>query len=197
MSSITPENQKLNELVISIAENQDRNAFVDLFNLTSARLKSYAIKCGSSSSAAEELLQECMLTAWRKAHTFKPEYGTAITWLYTIVRNKRIDIARKNRLALVQSDDLFVERAGDTLETEVESDLNARYVRNLIKALPDEQKQIVYKVYFEGKSHSEIAGELDLPLGTIKSRLRLAMKKLDNLAKEQITWLIIILQITF
>ena len=138
-----------------------------------------------------------MLTAWRKAHTFKPEYGTAITWLYTIVRNKRIDIARKNRLDLVQSDDLFVERAGDTLETEVESDLNARYVRNLIKALPDEQKQIVYKVYFEGKSHSEIAGELDLPLGTIKSRLRLAMKKLDNLAKEQITWLIIILQITF
>jgi RNA polymerase sigma-70 factor (ECF subfamily) len=197
VATITPENQKLNALLMSIAQNQDRSAFIELFNLSSARLKAYAIKCGSNSADAEELLQECMLTAWRKAHTFKPESGTAITWLYTIVRNKRIDIARKGRPDLVQSDDLFYEEGGESLESEVESDLNALIVRNLITALPDEQKQIVYKVYFEGKSHSEIAGELDLPLGTIKSRLRLAMKKLDNLAKEHMTWLIIILPMTF
>jgi len=70
-------------------------------------------------------------------------------------------------------------------------------VRTLLQSLPDEQRQIVFKVYFEGKSHSEIAAELDLPLGTIKSRLRLAMKKLDTLAKEQVTWLFIILIMNF
>jgi len=70
-------------------------------------------------------------------------------------------------------------------------------VRTLLNGLPETQRQIVYKVYFEGKPHSEIANELDLPLGTIKSRLRLAMKKLDTLAKEQTTWLIIILLTNF
>lgn len=187
----------LNTLLIAIGTDGDRQAFVALFEATSSRLKAYAVQCGANPSEAEELLQECMLTVWRKAHTFKPQFGSAITWLYTIVRNKRIDFARKGRAELIQSDDLFPEEVGEELETEVEGDLNAAFARNLLQLLPDEQRQIVFKVYFEGKSHSEIAGELDLPLGTIKSRLRLAMKKLDNLAKEQMSWLIIILMMNF
>jgi RNA polymerase sigma-70 factor (ECF subfamily) len=130
-----------------------------------------------------------------------------MTWMYTIVRNRRIDLLRKEKPNLIQSFDLwpdgdfeqaYEDQFGSSqLEDDVESDLNARLVRILIESLPEEQRQIVYKVYFEGKSHSEISLDLSLPLGTIKSRLRLAMKKLDNLAKEQMTWLIIILLTNF
>ena len=187
----------LEDLLKAIAEQKDRQAFVSLFDATASRLKAFAMQCGANSNDAEELLQECMLTVWRKAHTFNPKNGTAITWLYTIVRNKRIDFARKGRYEAVLSDDLWNEEVGEELEKDVASDLEAKVARTLLEALPDEQRQIVFKVYFEGKSHSEIAADLDLPLGTIKSRLRLAMKKLDTLAKEQMTWLIIILMTNF
>ncbi len=195
--TINNDSQSLNALVIAIAESEDRDAFISLFEATSTRLKAYAIRCGATNSEAEEVVQESLLTVWRKAHTFNPKAASAITWLYTIVRNKRIDLVRKQRPDLIVSDDLWPEPESTHLENDVESDLNVNIVRTLLQGLPEEQRQIVYKVYFEGKSHSEIAGELDLPLGTIKSRLRLAMKKLDTLAKEQMTWLIIILLTNF
>ncbi len=180
-----------------IGKNKDKQAFISLFECCSGRLKAFAIKCGATSDDADELLQECMLTVWRKAATFNPRTGTAMTWLYTIIRNKRIDLARKGHYNLVASEDLWQEESGETLENEVSSDLNARSIRSLINNLPDEQRQIVFKVYFEGKSHSEIAEDISIPLGTVKSRLRLAMKKLDELTKEQATWLIIILMMNF
>jgi len=187
----------MDELILRIANNQDQQAFAELATLAAPRLKAYAIRCGSNPEDAEELVQECLLTVWRKAHQFNPKTARSTTWLYTIIRNRRIDIARKNKLNIVQSDDLWPEGETDSLEDDVERDLTGKMVRTLLHSLPDEQRQIVFKVYFEGKSHSEIAGELDLPLGTIKSRLRLAMKKLDTLAKEQVTWLTIILIMNF
>lgn len=188
---------ELNELLLAIAEHKDRKAFSALFNATSSRLKAFAMQCGATSADAEEILQECMLTVWRKAHTFKPESGSAITWLYTIVRNKRIDMARKGRHETVMSDDLWTEEGTEDLESEVSTELEGQSARKFLEVLPEVQKQVVFKVYFEGKSHSEIAADLDLPLGTIKSRLRLAMKKLENVAKEQMSWLIIILMMNF
>ena len=188
---------ELNNFLIAIGERQDRQAFVQLFNATSSRLKAFAMQCGASSADAEELLQECMITVWRKAHTFKPESGSAITWMYTIVRNKRIDMARKGRHETVLSEDLWTEESGTELEEDISSEIEGNKAKSLLTALPDVQKQVVFKVYFEGKSHSEIAADLDLPLGTIKSRLRLAMKKLDTIAKEQMSWLIIILMMNF
>ncbi len=182
----------LNNLILAIAERQSKDAFILLFEKVSSKLKAYAIRCGANSADAEEIVQECLLIVWRKAKTFNPQTASAITWLYTIVRNKRIDFIRKQRPDLICSDDLWPEPETEDLENHVESDLNAIIVRTLIHELPEEQRQIVFKVYFEGKSHSEIAGELNLPLGTIKSRLRLAMKKLDTLAKENMSWLIII-----
>ena len=180
---------------------------MELFEACGTRLKAYAIKCGSNGSDAEDLVQECMLTVWNKAPQFNPKSASAMTWMYTIIRNRRIDILRKEKPSQIQSFDLWpeediaqissVELISSHLDDEVESDLNAKMVRILIESLPEEQRQIIYKVYFEGKSHSEIALDLGLPLGTIKSRLRLAMKKLDNLAKEQMTWLIIILVTNF
>ncbi len=198
--------QYLNQLVMQIAQRNEQ-AYLDLFDACAGRLKAYAIKCGSSSADAEDLLQECMLTVWNKAPQFNPKAASAMTWMYTIIRNRRIDIMRKEKPNLIQSFDLWPDAdieqlqtdafSSPQLEDEVEGDLNASLVRILLQSLPEEQRQIVYKVYFEGKSHSEIALDLALPLGTIKSRLRLAMKKLDNLAKEQMTWLIIILLTNF
>ncbi len=199
MSSNTSTEQRraLDQFILAIAKNQDKDAFSELFNATASRIKAFAMQCGANPTEAEELLQECMLTVWRKAHTFNPKSGSAITWMYTIVRNRRIDMARKGRFETVQSDDLWPEETGEELEKDVSSDLEGQAVRMMMETLPEEQRQIVFKVYFEGKSHSEIANDLDLPLGTIKSRLRLAMKKLDTLAKEQMTWLIIILMMNF
>ena len=201
------EQPSLNELVLRIAEHQDKQSFADLFHACSGRLKAYAIRCGANDHDAEEIVQEALATVWHKAHQFNPATASAITWLYTIVRNKRIDFARKTKNVQVMSDDLWPDNEPENdlwqdspnndVSEHVESDLNAQLVRTMIEALPQEQRQIVYKVYFEGKSHSEIAEELDLPLGTIKSRLRLAMKKLDALAKEQMSWLIIILLMNY
>jgi RNA polymerase sigma-70 factor (ECF subfamily) len=188
---------QMDDLILRIAETQDQKAFVELTVLAAPRLKAYAIRCGSHIDDAEELVQECLLTVWRKAHQFNPKTARSTTWLYTIIRNRRIDMGRKNKLDIVQSDDLWPEAESDLLEDDVVRDLTGNLVRTLLYSLPDEQRQIVFKVYFEGKSHSEIAGELDLPLGTIKSRLRLAMKKLDTLAKEQVSWLTIILIMNF
>ncbi len=188
---------QMDDLIVRIAETQDQQAFSELVELAAPRMKAYAIRCGAGVDDAEELVQECLLTVWRKAHQFNPKAARSTTWLYTIIRNRRIDMGRKNKLDIVQSDDLWPEGETDLLEDDVERDLTGKLVRTLLHSLPDEQRQIVFKVYFEGKSHSEIAGELDLPLGTIKSRLRLAMKKLDTLAKEQVSWLTIILIMNF
>ena len=193
----TPPDASLDSLILDIAQHQNKQAFIELFNRVSSKLKSYAIRCGANQADAEEIVQECLLIVWRKAPTFNPQAASAITWLYTIVRNKRIDFVRKQRPDLIGSDDLWPEPESEKLENHVESDLNANIIRTLLYELPEEQRQIVFKVYFEGKSHSEIANELDLPLGTIKSRLRLAMKKLDTLAKENMSWLIIILLMNF
>ncbi|MFC3153436.1 sigma-70 family RNA polymerase sigma factor [Litoribrevibacter euphylliae] len=187
----------LDELVLRIAQHQDKQAFMELFENVSSRLKAYAMRCGADSSEAEEIVQESLLTVWRKAEQFNPKAASAVTWLYTIVRNKRIDMARKSKNVQIVSDDLYPEQGTVDLDIDVERDLNGHIVRTLLTSLPEEQRQIVYMVYFEGKTHSEISNELDLPLGTIKSRLRLAMKKLDALAQEQITWLIIILVTNF
>ena len=194
----TTDAQALNALILRIATHRDRQAFIALFEATSAKLNAYAIRCGASPSDAEEIVQESLLTVWRKADSFNPAAASANTWLYTIVRNRRIDFVRRNKRHQAQSDDLWPETESEPIEPQLISDLDGRLLRTLFHQLPVEQRQIVYSVYFDGKSHSEIAEEMNLPLGTIKSRLRLGMKKLEILAKErQMLWLITILLTNF
>lgn len=198
MSQITSATSPtLESLIDAIAQKRDKQAFIQLFNLMAGKLKLYAIRCGANEQDAEEIVQEALISVWHKAEQFNPKTAAASTWLFRIVRNKRIDFVRKSRPDQIQSFDLFPEQGGEALEIDAESDLTAQFTRTLIECLPDEQRQIVYQVYFEGKTHSEIANEMDLPLGTIKSRLRLALTKLDSLAKEHMSWLIIILLTTY
>ena len=168
--------QYLNQLVLQVAQHNEP-AYLELFESCGGRLKAYAIKCGSNPSDAEDLVQDCMLTVWNKAPQFNPKAASAMTWMYTIIRNRRIDLLRKEKPNLIQSFDLWpdgdFEQAysdqftSSQLDDDVDSDLNVNLVRILIESLPEEQRQIVYKVYFEGKSHSEISLILTYPLAPL------------------------------
>lgn len=184
---------QLESLLQRIAEHQDRAAFAELFQTVAPKLKSFVMRSGLSEQDAEEIVQEAMITVWHKAHQFDANRAKANTWLYTIVRNKRIDFYRKHKNDALTSDDLYPEPQTESLESSSHRSMDNEQTRQIIEQLPENQRQIIFKAYFEGKSHSEISEETDLPLGTIKSRLRLALKKLQHLTKDLSLWLIIIL----
>jgi RNA polymerase sigma-70 factor (ECF subfamily) len=159
--------------------HRDKRAFAELFTFFAPRLKGFGLRRGSSSAASEELVQETMLTVWRKAETFDPAKATVATWVFTIVRNKRIDMFRRegrpdvdlSEAEELPADDkpadeaLFAEQAG-------------RSIRAALLSLPKDQLEVVRKAFYEDKSHSAIAEELGLPLGTVKSRIRLGLARL-------------------
>ena len=167
----------------AVARDRDRQSYGELFRHFAPLLKSFALSTpGMSSNAlAEELVQEVMLKIWNRASTFDAAKASATTWIYTLARNCRIDLLRRKFRVQeeVDVDDLWdvgtdpEELSDDLYQKRIEVD-----VRESLRALPPEQRQIIAKVYMEGKSHSEVAEELSLPLGTVKSRIRLAMSKL-------------------
>lgn len=170
---------QLEKLLQRVARDQDRAAFTVLFEHFAPRVKAYLVRLGTSPQIADDLAQEAMLTLWRKAHLFDPAKASAATWMFTITRNLRIDAIRRERRPRFDANDLSPAPDGDgdssmTLET-WESE---KAVRAALVALPPEQAEIVNLSFFSDKPHSQIAAELGIPLGTVKSRLRLAMARL-------------------
>lgn len=166
-------------LVEAIAASADRTAFAALFRHFAPKVKGYLIKLGADRGLAEELTQEVMLTVWRKAATFDKRQASVATWLFTIARNRRIDaIRREKRPELDPSDPMLVPdepmAADDRLDA---MDREARVAR-AIKSLPRDQADLVHEAFYLAKSHSQIAEETKIPLGTVKSRLRLAFGRL-------------------
>lgn len=175
----TLDRDALAALVEAIAANADRTAFAALFRHFAPKLKGYLIKLGADRGLAEELTQEVMLTVWRKAATFDKKQASVATWLFTIARNRRIDaIRREKRPELDPSDPMLVPdepmAADDRLDA---MDREARVAR-AIKSLPRDQADLVHEAFYLAKSHSQIAEETKIPLGTVKSRLRLAFGRL-------------------
>ncbi len=170
------------ECLALIAANEDRAAFTRLFRHFAPLIKAFAL-AGSSMSAAhaDELVQEVMLKVWQKAGGFNPEKAAASTWVYTIARNCRTDMFRRLQKfdTPLSSDDVCPDQEGEEPFELLQSKRNRERIREMMKGLPPDQVQILAKVYLEGKSHAEAAGELDLPLGTVKSRVRLALQKLQ------------------
>lgn len=172
-------NDELCRLVSAIAVDSDREAFARLFRYFAPRLKGFGLRRGVDATAAEELAQETMLTVWRKAASFDPSRATVSTWIFTIVRNKRIDMFR--RTGWPEAD---LEEAGDPPSEDRLPDENVvvsqagQAIRWAMKTLPKEQIEILEKAFFEEKSHRAIAEEMKLPLGTVKSRIRLALARL-------------------
>lgn len=172
----------------AIAERQDRSAFADLFNFFAPRVQAFLHKTGTSKQQAEELAQEAMLTVWRKAGLYDPLSASAATWIFTIARNLRIDaVRREKRGGAVRVDEVEAEFAADeapAADARIISAEADERVRQALKALPPDQLKVIEMSFFEERPHGEIASALQIPLGTVKSRVRLAMTRLRGLLSE-------------
>lgn len=171
-----------------IAAQRDRAAFALFFDHFAPKVKAFShARQPGSHLLADELVQEVMLKVWDKAHTYKPALASPSTWLFTMTRNCHIDMLRrgKNRVAL-QADDLWYEddHSPDPFAG-LQQQRSDRGVRQSLKQLPVEQLQVLTKVYMQGRTQQEAAEELGLPLGTVKSRIRLAFKKLESLLRSE------------
>lgn len=174
--------QELTTLINLIATVKDKTAFSTLFKLVGPRIKGYLMKLGSNDIVAEDLLQEVMLTVWRKSETFDRNKAAVSTWLFTIARNKRIDMLRKEiRPQLDPNDPMLTPNQEDSADNIYGSKQESIKITDAIKMLPEEQSKLIKMTYYEDKSHSIIAKELKMPLGTVKSRIRLASTRLKKL----------------
>jgi RNA polymerase sigma-70 factor (ECF subfamily) len=167
-----------------IAFNQDKEAFAKIFNFFAPRLKSYFIKAGAIESQAEEVIQEVMIAVWTKAASYDKQKSSVSTWIYTIARNKRIDKIRKEkRHYLAESDEGLEIPMASTQEQDIFSLQLTKKIQNCIQSLPTEQAELLKLSYFYEKTHTDISKELKIPLGTVKSRIRLALNKMKNMAE--------------
>lgn len=178
-----PGKEKHEDLLLRVGKGQDRTAFVELFHYYAPRIKSYLLRHGASDTAAEEAVQNTFVTIWEKAASYNPAKAAASTWIFTIARNKRIDALRKDRYLETNTDSMAMANAvaaeEKTLDTAELENLQAA-----ITALSPEQEKLVRMAFFEDKSHRKISDETKLPLGTVKSRLRLALIKLKKILKK-------------
>lgn len=175
----------MTDLLQRIADQHDPEAFRVLFESFAPRVKSYMMRQGADPATAEELAQETLLTVWRKARLYSSEKGSATTWIYTIARNLRIDRIRRETVWQELPDGLNEEPADDTPPDEAVSERERRErIHAALKTLPEEQHEVVVLSYLESLSHSEIADRLGLPLGTVKSRMRLAYQKLRETVED-------------
>lgn len=173
---------RFSRLIAKVAQDRDRLAFEDLFDHFAPRLKAYLMRLGSDAATAEELAQEVMITLWRKAGLFDATRATAATWLFRIARNRRIDSLRRDRSALLDAEDPSLRPpAPEDQDDELDARMREERVREAMKELPEEQADLIRRAFFSGLSHSQIAEDTGLPLGTVKSRIRLAFTRLRRI----------------
>jgi RNA polymerase sigma-70 factor (ECF subfamily) len=171
--------RSLNDLMVAIARDRDKAAFGLLFGRIAPRLKAYLLRSGAAASQADELVQEVMLMVWRRADSFDPAQSAVVTWIFTIARNKRIDAIRRDRHPEFDpSDPAFVPDPAPAADRSIETAQESARLRDAILKLPTEQAELLRLAYFEDQPHTMIAQKSGLPLGTVKSRLRLAMGRL-------------------
>jgi RNA polymerase sigma-70 factor (ECF subfamily) len=164
--------------LVRVRDHRDRTAFEALFVHFAPRVKGYLMRQGADAGSAEELAQEALLSVWRKTHLFDPAKASASTWIFAIARNLRIDALRKEKRPEVDLDDPFLipdpEPSPDKVVEQSEAEV---LVEQALSRLPEDQAVVMRLSFFKGMSHGEIAEALGTPLGTVKSRLRLAFQK--------------------
>jgi RNA polymerase sigma-70 factor (ECF subfamily) len=169
----------VNALLVAVATLGDRFAFECLFRQFAPRIKTYLLRCGVPHAVADELVQEAMLTVWRKAALFDPSKASAATWIFTIARNLHIDVIRRSRRPTFDPlDPAFVRDAEPAADSELIRAQSEAQIREIVKALPAAQREILQLSFFAEQPHSVIAKQLDLPIGTVKSRVRLALRRI-------------------
>jgi RNA polymerase sigma-70 factor (ECF subfamily) len=175
------------DLIEAIAARQDRAAFAALFCHFAPRLKAFVMRGGTDADTAQEVAQEALVMVWRKAASFDRTRASAATWLYTIARNKRIDLLRRGARPIDTEDWLAVYAPEpEAADKSVLAGQTYARVKELLVGLSEDQLVVIQKAFFEDKTHTVIAEELKLPLGTVKSRIRLALGRLrEALEKDE------------
>jgi RNA polymerase sigma-70 factor (ECF subfamily) len=172
--------EESDEALLARVAQGDRDAFARLFAIYAGKVKGYLLRLGAPGSSAEDLAQDAMVAIWRRAASFDPTKAKASTWIFVIARNAWIDKLRREKTEFAyrsvtivseESEDEAPDHAAERVETEAQ-------VEAALATLTEEQRQVVRLSFFEDRPHSEIAERLALPLGTVKSRLRLALIKL-------------------
>jgi RNA polymerase sigma factor (sigma-70 family) len=178
---------ELASLVAAVAEHRDRESFTRLFDHFVPRIESYLQRLGADKATAEEISQDVMITLWRKSHLFDSTKSSVTTWLYRIARNRRIDTLRRDRIEYLDPMDSAFDGVADDREIESSVDLQRReeVLRAAIRDLPAEQLVLVRMAFFDSLSHSLIAEKTGLPLGTVKSRIRLGFTRLRRALEAQ------------
>jgi len=169
----------MGDLLQRIAERADPAAFRELYEAYGPRVKAYMMRQGADAGTAEDLAQETLLTVWRKAALYAGDRGSMTTWVFAIARNLRIDRLRREVPWQQLPEGRLTEASSEPLPDEAMAEKERQErVQAALAELPPEQKDVVILAYLEGLSHSEIAERLGLPLGTVKSRMRIAYQKI-------------------
>ncbi|AWB65403.1 RNA polymerase subunit sigma [Saccharobesus litoralis] len=182
------ESLDLRDCLVAIGEQRCKKSFAILFKRFAPKIKGIAMRKYNSEAFAMEVVQDTMTNVWRKAHLYTPDKGAATTWIYTVMRNVTFDLLRKSKAQYETSlgDDLWPLDEYAAQEEDVFNDhLLDKTLLSHIDKLPEKQKQVVQGVYFSELSQEQLAEQLGIPLGTVKSRLRLALEKLKQQLGEQ------------
>ncbi|MEQ6249825.1 sigma-70 family RNA polymerase sigma factor [Sulfitobacter sp. HNIBRBA3233] len=168
--------------MIRIRDQRDTDAFARLFDYFAPRIKGFLMKSGADATTAEECAQDVLTTLWRKSHQFDPTRASVATWIFTIARNRRIDLLRRDRRPEPEDLPWGPEPEPDQSDV-IELQQETARLADALSALPEAQRDLINKAYFSEMSQSEIAKITGLPLGTIKSRIRLALDRLRHAMK--------------
>lgn len=175
------ERDRLATCVEQIASEKSRAAFAQIFEYFAPRLKSYLIRLGSDDAGSEEIVQEVMLNVWRKADQYDRRQASVSTWIFRIARNRRIDSHRRmNKPELDAEDPMLQPSPVEAPDITVNRAQIETVVRQELETLPEDQLVLLKAAFYEGLSHSQIAKKFDLPLGTVKSRIRIAFQRLKG-----------------
>lgn len=176
--SVGPDRERFADLMEAIARRQDRDAFAEIFAFYAPRVKGYLMRLGAGDGLAEEIAQEVMIAVWRKAALFDRNQASVSTWIFRIARNRRIDAARRARPDFDPNEPALAPEAEIAADDQMETVEREERVRRVLAELPGEQVDLLRAAFYEGLSHREIAERFQLPLGTVKSRIRLAFTKM-------------------
>ena len=171
------ENKILIDLIKKVSDQRDERAFSQIFDFIAPKINGYFVKNSLNIEQAEELTQEVLSTIWTKANLFDPKKSKFITWSFTIARNKKIDFYRKDQKNYFNEDDVryFLYENNKISDYEIEPS-----IKKINSELDENQQKLIKMSFFEEKSHKNIAAELEIPLGTVKSRIRSILNKMSK-----------------
>lgn len=169
--------------MLAVRDQRDRVAFATLFDHFAPRLKGFVMRSGTPAGQAEEIVQEVMLTVWRKSAQFDPQRAQVSAWIYQIARNRMIDVIRKERRPMPEEWQIEPDPEPDPRDI-LELEQEVGYVRTAMAQLSPEQRDMIERAYMGDLSHQQISSQTGLPLGTIKSRIRLGLDRLRRELKD-------------